>query len=53
MTRPIEKPPRGRETPDEDQARSRDVGKRLRNIFDDVAAEPLPDAFEALLRQLE
>jgi len=29
------------------------IGSRLRRIFDDAAAEPLPDAFEDLLRRLE
>lgn len=28
------------------------LGQTLRDAFDDVAAEPLPDAFEDLLRQL-
>lgn len=29
------------------------IGSRLRQIFDEAAAEPLPDAFEDLLRKLE
>jgi hypothetical protein len=28
------------------------IGSRLRQIFDDAAAEPMPDAFEELLRKL-
>lgn len=28
------------------------IGSRLRQIFDDDAAEPLPDAFAELLRKL-
>ena len=28
------------------------VGASLRKVFDDAAAEPLPDAFNELLRQL-
>ncbi len=28
------------------------IGSRLRQIFDDAAAEPLPDAFAELLRKL-
>ena len=28
------------------------IGSRLRQIFDDAAAEPMPDAFEDLLRKL-
>lgn len=29
------------------------IGSRLRRIFDDAAAESLPEAFEDLLRRLE
>ena len=28
------------------------IGSRLRQIFDDAAAEPMPDAFEDLLRKM-
>ena len=28
------------------------LGSRLRQIFDEAAAEPMPDAFEDLLRKL-
>jgi len=28
------------------------IGSRLRQIFEEAAAEPLPDAFEDLLRKL-
>ncbi len=28
------------------------IGSRLRQIFDDAAAEPMPDSFDDLLRKL-
>lgn len=28
------------------------IGSRLRQIFDEAAAEPMPDAFDDLLRKL-
>ncbi|MFA6206240.1 NepR family anti-sigma factor [Methylocystis sp. H62] len=29
------------------------IGKELRNLYDDVAAQPVPDRFLKLLNQLE
>jgi len=53
VTKSVDDVPRDRASTEEDHARSRQMGRRLRDIFDEVAAEPLPDAFEALLRKLE
>jgi len=36
-----------------DENRARFLGDRLRRAFDEVTAEPLPDAFAELLRRLE
>ena len=36
-----------------DDLRARNVGERLRQAFDDVIAEPLPEIFADLLRQLD
>jgi len=34
------------------EQRAEVIGARLRQIFDEVAAEPMPEAFEDLLRRL-
>ena len=39
-------------TPPSPAERAAAIGSRLRQIFDDAAAEPMPDAFEELLRKL-
>ncbi|MGI4878564.1 MAG: NepR family anti-sigma factor [Janthinobacterium lividum] len=46
--------PAAAQSPDAPPRRDRTeaVGSRLRQIFDDIAAEPLPEAFEDLLRRL-
>jgi hypothetical protein len=36
-----------------DKNRARSLGDRLRRAFDEVIAEPLPEAFAELLRRLE
>jgi hypothetical protein len=36
-----------------DESRARFLGDRLRRAFDEVIAEPLPEAFAELLRRLE
>ncbi len=53
VTKPDDEAPRDRASTEADHTRSRQLGRRLRDIFDEVAAEPLPDAFEALLRKLD
>ncbi|MBV8972843.1 MAG: hypothetical protein JO290_11185 [Sphingomonadaceae bacterium] len=47
--RPEEEP---RTTPLTPAERATAIGARLRQIFDEAAAEPLPEAFADLLRQL-
>lgn len=47
--RPPPSPPRAPVPPAE---RASAIGSRLRQIFDDAAAEPMPEAFEDLLRKL-
>ena len=42
-------PPAPRIAPAE---RAAAIGSRLRQIFDEAASEPMPDAFEELLRKL-
>ena len=39
--------------PAEPGERTAMIGRRLRQIFDEVAAEPIPDAFKDLLGKLE
>lgn len=46
------KPPPSRPAAASSEDRATIVGTRLRQIFDEVAAEPLPDAFRDLLRKL-
>ncbi len=39
-------------TPIAPAERASAIGSRLRQIFDEAAAEPMPEAFEDLLRKL-
>jgi hypothetical protein len=49
------KRPRHERTPSLEEARLRQqaIGVRLRQIFDQVVSEPVPDEFLALLRQAD
>jgi hypothetical protein len=40
-------------TPDDKALIEREIGNGLRSYFASVASEPLPDEFEALIKQLE
>ncbi len=45
--------PEARPPPPPPADRATAIGVRLRQAFDDAAAEPLPEAFAELLRKLE
>lgn len=49
---PITTAPERRERQAPPAERAAAIGSRLRQIFDDAAAEPMPQAFEDLLRKL-
>lgn len=51
MTNPQPFPDEPRPVPPAERAAA--IGSRLRQIFDEAAAEPLPETFEDLLRKLE
>ncbi len=48
------KPPSGRNTPlDEARLRQQVIGAKLRQMFDEVVNEPVPDEFLDILRRAE
>ena len=48
----LDVPPHPHPTPIAPAERASAIGSRLRQIFDEAAAEPMPEAFEDLLRKL-
>jgi hypothetical protein len=49
----MNKPPKGSPALDEARLRQQAIGARLRQIFDDVVNEPVPDDFLEILRRAE
>ncbi len=50
---PIKPPQKGSPALEEARLRQQAIGAKLRQMFDDVVNEPVPDAFLDILRQAE
>lgn len=49
----MNKPPKGSPSLDDARLRQQAIGARLRQMFDDVVNEPVPDDFLDILRRAE